>query len=79
MRKLIDSRPAITALVIFVVLAALSWFFTAISFTLPEPAAWLEAWVKLFQTVVSVVIGLKLAWSVPELLQELLRRTRTGT
>lgn len=76
MKTWLDKGPARAALVIFVVLAIASAVITANSYTLPKPSDWLEAWFKLFQSVVAIVVGLKIAWNFDAVLNALAARAR---
>ena len=60
----------IVIVVFFAVLVLLSMS----GWSIPSPAAWVSDWMRLFGTVISIVAGLKLAWSVPQLLEALLAR-----
>jgi protein-S-isoprenylcysteine O-methyltransferase Ste14 len=57
----------VTIVVFFLVLVLLSFS----GWSIPSPAAWVSDWLRLFGTVISIVAGLKLAWSVPQLLEGL--------
>jgi hypothetical protein len=72
-KQWIDEGPAKTAISLFVLFIVVSAIVTMTSFTLPEPAAWLEAWLKVFQTMVSIVVLLKIVWNIPEILTALRR------
>ena len=61
-------------IIIIVVFFAVLVLISFSGWTLSGPAAWLDAWVKLFGTVVAIVAGLKLAWSVSQLLENLVER-----
>jgi hypothetical protein len=56
---------------VFAVLVVISLLFSS---TFPAPAPWLEAWVKLFATVIGIIAALKAAWTLPELVQALRNR-----
>jgi cadmium resistance protein CadD (predicted permease) len=68
--------PVLAALAIFAVLVIASVFITAHSYTLPKPADWLEAWFKLFQSVVTIVVGLKIAANFDSVVSALAGRAR---
>lgn len=72
-RAVIDKGPARAVLVIFFLLLSASVIITATSYSPPKPADWLEAWFKLFQSVVAVVVGLKIAWNIEPIVRALAR------
>ena len=45
-------------------------------FTLPSPPMWFDAWSKLIAAVVAAVIGARVLWSAPQLLQAFLDRMK---
>ena len=45
-------------------------------FTLPSPPAWFDAWSKLIAAVSAAVIGARVLWEAPKLLQEFLAKAR---
>ena len=74
MWKFIDKSPAIAALVIFVILGGACLLVAGTSYDPPKPAPGLEAWFKLFQSVVAVVVGLKIAWNIQPIVSALAAR-----
>ena len=42
--------------------------------TLAKPLEWLESWLKLFQTIVSIMVGLKIAWHIKPIADALAAR-----
>jgi hypothetical protein len=64
---MVNAKLFFIALSIFAVLVLLS----AVPIALPKPADWLEAWVKLFGTVVAIVGALKIASDVADLRKSL--------
>jgi len=70
-KSLLDKGPATAAIAIFVLFVLASAVITAGSYTLPKPADWLESWFKLFQSVVAIVVGLKIAWNIDAVVRAL--------
>jgi hypothetical protein len=70
--KLIDKGPARAALAIFVIFAIASAIITAVgAYDIPKPAPGLEAWFKLFQGAVAIVVALKIAWNIEPVMNAL--------
>jgi hypothetical protein len=67
--------PAIAAIVIFTIFLGVSALVTFTSFSLPKPADWLESWFKLFQTSVTIVVGLKIASNIDSVVAALAGRS----
>ena len=69
MRKIGEIGYALAAIALFVavIVASVAWTGTTVS----KPLDWLESWLKLFQTVVSIVVGLKIAWNLPTIVDAL--------
>ena len=67
----IDKGPAKAASWIFVGFFVLSVLGGLTSYGLPKPLDWLEAWLKVFQTVVAIVVGLKIALNITPLVKAL--------
>ena len=70
LQSVFEKHIALAAVIIFAVLASVSlWVIPAIGISLTKPVDWLEAWVKLFQTVVTICVGLKIAWKIDSIVQ----------
>ena len=76
MKAFLAKGPVLAALAIFAAFVIASAFITANSYTLPKPADWLEAWFKLFQSVVTIVVGLKIAANFDSVVNALAGRAR---
>ena len=71
MRYFIEKGPVREVLVISVIVVVAFVGAAVMSYDLPKPAPGLEAWFKLFQSVVAIVVGLKIAWNIQPIVNAL--------
>lgn len=76
MWNFIDKGPVRAVFIIFAILVLAFVGAAAMSYDLPKPAPGLEAWFKLFQSVVAIVVGLKIAWNIQPIVDALAARIR---
>ena len=71
-RKMVEVGYALAAIALFggVILATWMWSGSTVS----KPLDWLESWLKMFQTIVSIVVGLKIAWNIQPIVKALSER-----
>ena len=67
----IDKGPAKAAIGLFVTIFLLSLLMGETSYGVPKPLDWLEAWLKVFQTAVAIVVALKIAWNITPIVNAL--------